>query len=198
MWVAGGGVELWRGPLGAAIALVALVLISAPAPATGGASAGGRDTLVPVGAGSSGFGQFTEGGGANGDAGELRDVLGAPDRAQRSQRFLCTMRWRATGVVARLAVFGSETGNPCRKGIFIEARLTGRRWHTKSGIRPGGRAAAARRESLRRCRRDTCGVKGFALELHRTDCAAARVPGVIAQTSRGRVRALIVRWRGCE
>ncbi len=163
-----------------------------PLAASAADAKGGRDTLVPVGAHSSGFGEFTDG-----RANKMRRIFGRPDNADRDQ-FVCTLRWRSLGIRAEFALFGTASGNPCRKGTFIEARLTDRRWHTKSKLRPGSPSADARQESLRRCTKNSCGVNGFALELHRIDCAAGRVPGVIARVAGGEVTALVVRWRGCE
>jgi hypothetical protein len=103
-------------------------------------------------------------------------------------------------VTAELVAFGSAD-YPCgSEGAFVEARLTDPRWHTASGVHPGGPKRAARRASLRRCTRRTigCGVYGYALELHRTDCASTLAAGVIAHVRGHRVASLIVRWRSCE
>ena len=151
--------------------------------------------LVPVGPGSAGFGAFRN---REPDArAELEDAFGEPNNANRSE-VTCELRWRDLGIRARLVRFGTATGNPCFTGTFVEARLNDRSWHTRTGVRPGGPVRKARNASLRRCRHDTCGVKGYALELHRIDCADVKVPGVIAAAAEGRVKALIVRWRGCE
>ncbi len=148
-----------------------------------------------MGPGSAGFGAFRN---REQDArAELEDAFGEPNRANRSD-VTCELRWGDLGIRARLVRFGTATGNPCSTGTFVEARLNDRSWHTKSGVRPGGSVKKARKASLRRCQHDTCGVKGYALELHRIDCADERVPGVIAAAAEGRVKALIVRWRGCE
>ena len=154
-----------------------------------------QGNLVPVGPGSAGFGAFRN---RDADArAELEDAFGEPNSANRSG-ITCELRWGDLGIRARLVRFGTATGNPCSTGTFVEARLNDSAWHTKSGVRPGGPARKAREASLRRCQHDTCGVKGYALELHRIDCAAERVPGVIAAAAQGRVKALVVRWRGCE
>ena len=151
--------------------------------------------VVPVGPGSAGFGAFRN---READArAELEAAFGEPNSANRSD-VTCELRWGNLGIRARLVRFGTATGNPCFTGTFVEARLNDRSWHTKSGVRPGGPAKKARKASLRRCRHDTCGVKGYALELHRIDCANEGIPGVIAAAAKGRVKALIVRWRGCE
>lgn len=154
-----------------------------------------QGNLVPVGPGSAGFGAFRN---TEPDArAELERAFGEPNSANRSD-VTCELRWGDLGIRARLVRFGTATGNPCFTGTFVEARLNDRSWHTKSGVRPGGPVRKARKASLRRCQHDTCGVKGYALELHRIDCADERVPGVVAAAAEGRVKALIVRWRGCE
>jgi hypothetical protein len=112
--------------------------------------------------------------------------------------FVCVFGWPSIGVTARLVAFGSAA-YPCgSEGTFVEARLTDPRWHTASGVHPGGPKRTARKASLRRCTQRTCGVYGYALELHRTVCSSILSAGVIAHVRGNRVVSLIVRSRGCE
>jgi hypothetical protein len=184
--------------LGALIVVWMLAVARADAAGAFEAGQGGRDTLVPTGPNSSGFGPYRDGARPAGDVIEMRRLFGKPDTTHKLDANRCNIRWRDEGISADFVVFGTDQRGPCKSGTLVEARLTKSRWHTKSGVRPGSPRRVARRESLRRCTQDTCGVKGFALELHRNDCAAGRVPGVIARTAKGEVTALVVRWRGCE
>lgn len=149
---------------------------------------------VAVGTKSARFGAFD----ASGRIGvsDPEQAFGKPDGV-RERAFSCVKRWSSLGLTMVYAVFGSAT-DPCSNGTFIKARLTGRRWRTSSGIRPGVSATKAARHSVRRCRRSTCGTTGYALDLHRIECGPGRGPGVIAETARKRVTAFEVRWHSCE
>jgi hypothetical protein len=151
--------------------------------------------FVPTGE-RSGFGPFRE---SVNSVAALRSAFGPPVHEQAGPYRTCTQSWPEIGVVVKLAAFG-DVFDGCADGVFYEARLTDPRWHTASGVRPGGSRASARRASLRRCRRSTpgCGITGYALELHRTDCAAMLSAGVIAHVRGARVVSLLVRWRICE
>jgi hypothetical protein len=160
------------------------------------AVAAARDPfLVPVSAQATGFGPFREGGTAT-SAVALRTAFGKPGTTVRNGKDQCTMRWKAVGVVAHLTTFG-QTNDPCRKGTFVNARLSDRRWHTSAGIRPGSTESAARRASKRLCG-DACQFPGYVLGLHPNDCAAAQTPSVVAEVRSGKVSALRVLTHGCE
>lgn len=177
----------------------ALVLLSGlalctslPAPA----QAASGEFFVPTGK-RTGFGAFEE---SRNSPAALRNAFGRPANERvDSYGFTCVMNWPEIGVVAELVAFGSASA-PCAEGVFVEARLTDPRWHTASGVRPGGPKSAARRASLRRCtpRVIGCGLTGYALELHPIACASTLAAGVLAQVRGDRVMALIVRWRSCE
>jgi hypothetical protein len=138
------------------------------------------------------FGAFKEGG--DFDADQLESYYGKPS-SRRRHGITCTKRWRKFGLLVKTVAFGG--GKPCVEGSFASASLTSRRWHTRSGLRPGSSARKARRVSTRRCR-STCGVHGYILGLHRIDCALGRFPNVIAVTRHGRVRRLLVLTHTCE
>lgn len=180
---------LWRPSL---LTLVTLLALFGSA-VTRAASARGP-FLVPTAGAATGFGAFSEGQARS--AAALRDAFGKPSSVD-AERGACVMGWKSRGIVAKLTTYGQEI-NPCRDGYFLSARLTDRRWHTSKGVRPGSSVRAARRDARRRCTQSSCGVSGFALELHRTDCGSGLVPGVIAEVRRSRVVALVVQTRGCE
>jgi|GEM_PF-3206039 len=151
--------------------------------------------FVPTGR-RSGFGAFKE---SAHSAAALRRAFGPPDSSEYPDERTCVQRWPDIGVVATLVAFGDQL-DACGEGTFIEARLTDPRWHTASGVHPGGSRSSARRAAVRRCRPGTlgCGVTGYALELHRTDCSTTLSAGVIAHTRGNRVASLNVFWRSCE
>lgn len=151
--------------------------------------------FVPTGK-RTGFGPFQE---SSDSVAALRRAFGPPASEEAGEYRSCIQRWPELGVTVTLRAFG-EALDGCTEGTFNEARLTDPRWHTASGVHPGGSRAKARRASLRRCRRTTigCGVTGYALELHRTDCALTLTAGVIAHVRGRRVVSLLVRWRACE
>ncbi len=176
-----------------ATAVAAAALTGPPA---GFAATASRDPfLVPVSAKSTGFGPFREGG-TQSSASALRAAFGRPTAIVKNSAHLCTYRWKAVGVVAHLTTFGQPI-DPCRKGYFVNARLSDMRWHTRAGIRPGSSERAARRASKRLCG-DACEFAGYVLGLHPSDCAGAQVPSVVAQVHDGRVVALRVLTHGCE
>jgi hypothetical protein len=160
------------------------------------AVAAARDPfLVPVSASATGFGPFSEGGSLSSRA-ALRAAFGMPTTTLRNGKDQCTMRWKAVGVVAHLTTYGQPV-NPCTQGSFVNARLSDKRWHTNAGIRPGSTERAAQRVSKRSCG-DACEFPGYVLGLHRSDCAAAQVPSVVAEVRDGKVSALRVLTHGCE
>jgi hypothetical protein len=152
--------------------------------------------LVPTSESETGFGHFSET--PRSDAVALRRAFGRPSSASHRGAAQCVLRWRRFGITATVAAYGSLT-RPCRRGYFVQARLTRRRWHTDSGVHPGVRAAVARRASVRRCTRARCGTSSaYELGEHRIDCAAGRFPNVIAPVRHGRVTSLVVNTHGCE
>lgn len=154
--------------------------------------------VVPVSPGSSGFGTFREGT-EDTSAAALVDAFGEPDSTTEIGRGTgCRLRWKAIGAQANLTNYGQDGVDPCTEGYFYEAILTGPKWHTTKGLRVGSSEAAARKASKRTCTVSRCGRPGYAIELHRIDCATVKVPGVIVQTRSGKVSAFVVRSRGCE
>jgi hypothetical protein len=151
--------------------------------------------LVPVSEQATGFGPFRESGTAT-SAAALRAAFGKPTTTVRNSKDQCTLRWKAFGVVAHLTTFGQPI-DVCTKGYFVNARLSDKRWHTSAGIRPGSTERAAQRVSKRSCG-DACEFPGYVLGLHRNDCAATRIPSVVAEVRSGRVSALRVLTHGCE
>jgi hypothetical protein len=151
--------------------------------------------FVPTGR-RKGFGAFRE---SVHSVAALRRAFGPPASSESPEYRTCIQRWPEIGVVATLVAFGDQV-DACAEGTFVEARLTDPRWHTASGVHPGGSRASARRAAVRHCRPSTlgCGATGYALELHRTDCASTLSAGVIAHTRGSRVASLNVYWRSCE
>jgi hypothetical protein len=184
-------------PRRALLALVAVLLLGSWLPAASAAPQGpGGDFFVPTGK-RTGFGPFEE---SRDSAAALRHAFGPPASERvDSYGYTCTVSWPDLGIAADLVSYGSA-GYPCDEGVFVSARLTDPRWHTATGVHPGGPRGAARRAAVRRCTHHTigCGITGYALELHRTDCASSLVAGVIAHTRGARVVSLTVRWRACE
>jgi hypothetical protein len=177
------------------IALTALLVVALACAASATAGAEPRDAfLVPVSAEHTGFGTFREGG-TRTSAAALRFSFGQPTRTVKG-RTRCTFHWKAIGVVAHLTTYGQRI-DPCKKGYFVNARLSDERWHTFAGIRPGSSERAARRRSKRSCG-DACEFPGYVLGLHPSDCAGGQVPSVVAQVHDGRVVALRVLTHGCE
>jgi hypothetical protein len=158
-----------------------------------------RSFVVPL---TGGFGTFVDG--LDPDAhpvpARLRAALGRPSRVERGPGgATCRMRWRSHGVTVLLFRVGSQPRGACETGVFSYARLTGRRWHTTSGVRPGAPEGVARRAALRHCPgRRRCHLRKYTLSLHHSDCAGALVPTVVAEVRRGRVRTLQVNSLGCE
>jgi hypothetical protein len=173
----------------AAASMCAMLALAGPA----AAATSGR-FFVPTGK-RSGFGPFQE---SADSVGALRRAFGPPASEEADgEYFSCVQRWPSLGLSVTLVSFG-EVADACHSGTFTSARLTDPRWHTATGVHPGGSRAAARRAAVRRCARRSCGVTGYALEMHHTDCATTRSPGVIAHVQGRRVVSLIVYWRSCE
>ena len=184
---------LVRRRLALAVGVACAVLTATLAPVASGA----RDPfLVPVSATATGFGPFVERPGQNGVRPLVR-AFGDPSSTVLQNASSCVLRWTAIGVRAQVTNFG-QAFSPCLRGYFSQARLTDRRWHTRAGVRPGSSESAARAVSKRRCTRERCGITGYALGLHRSDCAGGLVPSVIAEVRDRRVVALRVNSRGCE
>jgi hypothetical protein len=177
--------------------LTALSCIVAAAACTAVAGAARDRFLVPVSAGATGFGAFVEQPGRNGVRPLVRAFGNPSSTVLAGDGLTCTLRWTRLGVRALVTNFG-HAFSPCLRGIFTEARLTDRRWHTTAGIRPGSSESAARKASRRRCTRERCAITGYALGLHTSDCAGGLVPSVIAEVRDGKVAALRVRSHGCE
>jgi hypothetical protein len=159
-----------------------------------GAASGDPDFLVPVGPKTGGFGPF-RGTGSDLTPSDAVDAFGEPDSIDEGDGG-CDLRWNGLGIRANFFTFGG--GDHCIDGTFQEARLTDERWHTKNGIHPGSSERRTRNYSKRTCRKSTCGATGYALGLFRNECAATKSPTVIATIRESRVKALLVRWRGCE
>jgi hypothetical protein len=152
--------------------------------------------LVPVGAKRGGFGPFRDNGGPPLTAAAAIDAFGPAESSSPGDTG-CVLRWRALGIRAIFTTFAGG-GDDCTEGLFIQARLTDERWHTRSEIHVGSSERRTRRYAKRFCRKSTCGVTGYALGLMRTDCASEKVPTVIATIRNQRVNRLLVSWRGCE
>jgi len=152
--------------------------------------------LVSTGSKAAGFGAFVESGEYDGSR---LDLFFGPSSSKRPGRYsMCTKRWPKLGMTVKLVLYGVD-GDPCEQGGFFSATLDDGRWHTSSGVRPGGSVSRAARASVRRCTRATCNNKtGYVLALHRIDCAPGLFPGVIAETARGRVKRLVIQTYSCE
>jgi hypothetical protein len=176
---------------------VTLVVLAVAAVATAAPHAARGKYVVPTSASQTGFGAFHEGQGN--DRRALRRAFGRPTSTNAHGKDTCTIRWRHLGITVTLGTFGLR-GKPCRRGSFLNARLTKRRWHTPAGVRPGSRRAVARRASVGRCRTRQCEARGYILGRHLSDCAGGRVPSVIAEIHRGQshVAALVVLTHSCE
>jgi hypothetical protein len=184
------------------IVVLALAVVAGVQPGTGAHAqdpsvrAARAAYLVPTSESETGFGHFSET--PRSDAVALRRAFGSPSSASRRGAAECILRWRRFGITATVVAYGSLT-KPCRRGYFVQARLTKRRWHTASGVHRGVTEAVARRAAVRRCTRARCGTRsGYELGEHRIDCAAGRFPNVIAPVRHGRVTSLVVNTHGCE
>ncbi len=125
------------------------------------------------------FGAFVESGEYDGDS--LERYFGPPSKRKRESPFSCVKHWSSIGLTVTLGTI-EPTDDPCYSGRFIWAILKGARWHTPSGVRPGGPARKAAAESVRPCSIRRCRTRGYVLSQHFSDCAAARSPSVIAAT----------------
>ncbi|MEA2270034.1 MAG: hypothetical protein QOC64_2644 [Solirubrobacteraceae bacterium] len=182
-------------PLRSLLATLSCLLVGAVCVTA--ASAARDQFLVPVSAGATGFGPFVERPGENGVRPLVRAFANPSSTVLQRGGASCVLRWTPLGIRAHVTNFG-QPFSPCLRGIFTQARLTDRRWHTTAGIRPGSSERDARRVSKRRCTRDRCGITGYALGLHHSDCAGGLVPSVIAEVRDAKVAALRVNSRGCE
>ena len=180
--------SVWR-PIVLAV-LIALALA---------ASASARDPrLVPVKSSQTGFGAFEESFTVPAPAG-LRAAFGEPETVSAPNPYDCLFGWPSLGIYnVELTTFGGVTDG-CANGSFISAVLTDPSWHTPSGVHPGGPAKAAKRHAVAKCTRKLpCRGGGWVLGRHRSECAAAKVPSVIARVSGALVSRLVVFSHGCE
>jgi hypothetical protein len=193
-------------PIQASVLAIAVACGLALVPALAAADAGVEDGdayLVRVSAATPAmFDVFNERGFAGNAAEGLREAFADPNSAIHSRRRgTCTMRWSPIGLRAVLTNYG-QAGNPCDTGYFLEAHLTGSRWHTPKGLRIGSAASVARRQAVcgrGRLRCQTQGYpKGYVLGVHRIDCARGLFPNVIAVVRRAKVVSLWVYTHGCE
>jgi hypothetical protein len=163
------------------------------------ASASARDPrLVPVKAGQTGFGAFQESFTVPAAAG-LRAAFGEPETVSSPMGFTCLFGWPSLGIYnVELAAFGGTT-DACTNGSFISAVLTDPSWHTPRGVHPGGPAKAAKKQAVAKCaRKVSCQGGGWVLGMHHSECAAAKVPSVVARVSGALVARLVVFSHGCE
>lgn len=187
--------------MGRALVFVLAALLAAPA---AGHAAGDDRFLVPVGKTASGFGAFQQRAGDGNDVPELVEALGPPSSVRRSRTGpVCVLRWSSLGVTATVVQFGAAdppATSPCRNGMWTEARLSDRRWHTRRGVRPGSSERAARRAArgCRTLRGSRCTLEPITLDTFVAECGGVEIPAVRAVVKRGRVAWLEVRWRGCE
>jgi hypothetical protein len=149
------------------------------------------------------FGPFESGDGSEADGAALERTFGTPTRT-RFRSWSCTRTWRLHGLTVVTDHTNAASGDPaqdtpanlCANGTFDEAILTGRAWHTRSGVRPGSSARVARRHSRARCTRALCARRhGYVLALQTRYCGdgGSRRAAIIAQVARGRVTSLVVR-----
>ena len=169
------------------VALLAVVIAAAFS-----ATASARDArLVPVKANQTGFGAYEENFAAPAPA-ALRAAFGEPETVSRPLEFSCRFGWPSLGIFnVELAAFGDVT-DACTSGSFQVAVLTDPSWHTPSGIHPGGPAKAAKKRAVAKR------GGGWVLGTHHSECAAAKVPSVVAKVSGGLVSRLVVFSHGCE
>lgn len=141
------------------------------------------------------FGAFEEGGEYDGS--RLETLFGPP-ATQKRRGYTCTKRWPSLGMRVELVRY--DDAEPCDSGGFLMATLTSSRWHTSSGVYPGGPASRARKAARRRrCTKQSCNRRrGYVLALHRSECAPGRYPGVIAETRGRKVRRIVVLTYSCE
>ncbi|MBJ7458378.1 MAG: hypothetical protein JHD02_04240 [Thermoleophilaceae bacterium] len=135
------------------------------------------------------------------DPANLDANFGSSDSTQyTNDGYGCQKRWNELGMKVDLNTYGTDV-DACEQGLFGRAQLTSSIWHTSNGIRPGSSAKKARKKSVARCSNKPlhyCGAKGYILSTHRSDCAAGRVPSVIARVRGSRVTSLIVFTTSCE
>jgi hypothetical protein len=141
------------------------------------------------------FGAFAESGSYDGD--RLESYFGPPSKRKREGLLSCVKHWRHIGLTVTVGSIELDE-DPCYSGRFIMAILRGSRWHLPSGVRPGAPARKAAAEAARPCSIRICRTNGYVLSQHHSDCAARRVPSVIADTGGGRVRRLLVLSHFCE
>ena len=176
------------------VVLLAVLLTAALA-----SPASARDArLVPVKANQTGFGAFEESFSVPSPAG-LRAAFGEPETVVAPDQFTCRLGWPSLGIYnVELATFGGIT-DACANGSFLVGVLTDPSWHTPSGVHPGGPAKAAKKRAVAKCTsRVSCFGGGWVLGLHKSGCAAAKVPSVVARISGRSVRSLVVYSHGCE
>ncbi|MDP9228354.1 MAG: hypothetical protein M3M99_04785 [Actinomycetota bacterium] len=162
-------------------------------------SVSARDArTVPVKANETGFGLYEESF-AVAAPGGLRAAFGEPETVSMPSAFTCRFGWPSLGIrKVELAAFGDVT-DACTNGVFLAATLTDPSWHTPRGIHPGGPAKAAKKQAVAKCtKKASCRGGGWILGRHRSECAAARVPSVVARVAQKRVRSLVVFTHGCE
>ncbi len=153
---------------------------------------------VPVKAKQTGFGVFHESFASPAPA-ALRAAFGEPESIARPSGFTCRFSWASLGIYnLELAAFGDAT-DACTEGVFIAAALTDPSWHTPSGLHPGGPAKPAKEQAVSACRaKFGCRGGGYILGTHKSVCAAAKVPNVVARTGNGVIRSLVVFTHSCE
>ena len=151
--------------------------------------------LVPTDARHTGFGSFHETGNS-GTLSRLEAAFGTPEAGAIIHTTGCRLFWPTLGIDTTLTTYGQPI-DPC-DGYFLQARLTDPRWHTLQGVHPGGSEADARKFSVRSCTMSRCGMTGYVLGQHRSECSVGLSATVIAQTRRGRVSALLVLSHICE
>lgn len=176
-----------------------LVVLSVVLAGVLASTAAARDArLVPVKANQTGFGAFEENFATSAPA-VLRGAFGEPETVSRPASASCRFSWPSLGIYnVELAAFGDIT-DACADGSFLVATLTDPSWHTPSGIHPGGPAKAAKKRAVAKCTaRASCVGRGWVLGTHHSDCAAAKVPSVVARIGGGRVSSLTVFTHGCE
>lgn len=161
--------------------------------------------IVSTGGKAARIGDFAENA-VGEDSANLRAAFGQPSDKKKT-KFGCVLSWSSQGIKAELTTYGIDL-NPCRGGFFVRATLSDPAFETPDGIGVGSSRSSAKKAAVRDCtdvkdglndRDELCGLdRGYVLGLHRSECAAARVPSVVAVVDKKEVKALRVLTHGCE
>lgn len=127
-------------------------------------------------------------------------AFGTPSSIRKLDETDCRVVWRNRGLTMALLDL-DQTGDPCDKGGFVVGTMTGRAWHTATGLKVGDPLARLRRlyPSARQHLHEGPN-SGWWLVPRRScpDTGANPYPGLLARTLGGRVSAFVLQIGVCE